>query len=294
MASLLAITNAAAGTSEDASVDAALTVLRADFAVAVAGTSSPDDLQAALAEHPDVDGVVILGGDGSLHAVISALRAAERLDSVTVGLIPLGTGNDYAATLDLPTDPAAAARVICAGRIADLDLIIDGTDRVVVNAAHIGLGAEAAVAAAPWKKLLGPVGYTVGSALTGVRGLIKPGAHVRIEIDGEQFADRRVVQVAVGNGRFVGGGAPLLPDADPTDGLLDVAISYPASIPRRIGYVANLRSGRHTHRDDVIYRQATQVSVIGDAMPGTSDGELSDPRTEHAWRVEQAAMRMWR
>lgn len=293
MPTLLAITNAAAGTSEDASIDAALTVLRADFDVAVVGTSSPDELQDALAAHPDVDGVVALGGDGSLHAVVEALRSAQRLGSVTVGLIPLGTGNDYAATLGIPTDPAAAAGLICSGRTADVDLIVDDTDHVVVNAAHIGVGAEAAAAAAPWKKLLGPAGYVVGSALTGMRGLVKPGAHVEIVIDGEHFADRRVVQVAVGNGRFVGGGAPLLPDADPTDGLLDVAISYPASIPRRLGYVANLRSGRHTHRDDVLYRQASQVTVIGEAMPGTSDGELSDPRTEHAWRVEPAAMRMW-
>ena len=84
---------------------------------------------------------------------MDALRTAGRLAQVVIGLVPLGTGNDFAATLELPDVPIEAAAVITAGRTRQIDLIIDGQDEVVVNAAHIGIGAEAAKAARPWKKI---------------------------------------------------------------------------------------------------------------------------------------------
>ena len=224
---LLAIANAEAGTADDQSVEAALDVLRADADVTLVRTASPGDLDQALAEHPDVDGVVAMGGDGSVHAVVAAMHAADRLTGAFVAVIPLGTGNDFAHTIGLPDDPADAARLVSDGAVREFDLIIDRQDRVVVNAAHIGVGAEAAAAAVPWKKRFGPVGYVIGSLVAGLRALVKPGARVEITVDGKRLPGHRVVQVAVGNGRFVGGGTLLLPGADPADGLLDVAVSYP-------------------------------------------------------------------
>ena len=289
---LLAIANAEAGTADDRSVDTALDVLRNADEVTLVRTASPDDLTEALAEHPDVDGVVVLGGDGSVHAVVAAMYAADRLVDTFVAVIPLGTGNDFAHAVGLPDDPAAAARLVVDGSVRDVDLIIDLQDRVVVNAVHIGVGAEAAAAAVPWKKTLGPLGYVVGSLVAGVRGLVKPGSRVEITVDGKRLPGHRVIQVAVGNGRFVGGGTLLLPGADPTDGLLDVAVSYPASALRRVGYAFSLRSGQHVRRADVTHLRATEVTVSGDAMPSTSDGELTDPAEDHGWRIEPAAWRL--
>ncbi len=292
MSTLLAIANAEAGTADDTSVDAALDVLRADADVTLVRTASPEDLDQALSEHPDVDGVVAMGGDGSVHAVVAAMHAADRLADTFVAIIPLGTGNDFAHTIGLPDDPADAARLVSDGAVREFDLIIDRQDRVVVNAAHIGVGAEAAAAAVPWKKRLGPVGYVIGSLVAGLRALVKPGARVEITVDGKRLPGHRVVQVAVGNGRFVGGGTLLLPGADPADGLLDVAVSYPASPIRRIGYALSLRSGQHVRRADVRYLRATEVTVSGDAMPSTSDGELTDPQTDHTWRIVPGAWRL--
>ena len=151
MTSLIAIANADAGSSDDAAVDEVVEALREGADVELVRTSSPDDLAEALAQHPDVDGVVVLGGDGSLHAVVQALHDAGRLGEVIVGLVPLGTGNDFAATLGLPQGHVESARIVVAGRTRAIDLVIDGRDTVVVNAAHIGIGAEAAAAARPWK-----------------------------------------------------------------------------------------------------------------------------------------------
>lgn len=293
MTSLLAIANADAGTADEQAISDVVDALQ-QFDVTLVKTASPDDLADALEAHPAVDGVVVLGGDGSLHAVVDALRAAGRLAHVVIGLVPLGTGNDFAATLELPDEPVKAAEVITAGQTRQIDLIIDGRDEVVVNAAHIGIGAEAAKAARPWKKSLGPIGYVIGAVLTGLRGLLQPGARLQITVDGKSLPRKEpVIQVAVGNGSFVGGGTPLLPQADPSDGELDVAVSYTESPRRRIAYAWHVRRGDHHRRDDVVYLRGTEVSVRGDKLACTSDGELSGPRSEHSWRIEPAALTMY-
>src|SRR6185312_12265941 len=107
MESLLAIANTSAGTSDDASIDAAIGVLRERFDVGLVTTSTPDELDSALSEHRDVAGVAVLGGDGSLHAVVAALHRVDRLPATAVGLVPLGTGNDFARALGLPESPVA-------------------------------------------------------------------------------------------------------------------------------------------------------------------------------------------
>jgi len=293
MTSLLAIANADAGTADEQAISDVVDALQ-QFDVTLVKTASPDDLADALEAHPAVDGVVVLGGDGSLHAVVDALRTAGRLAHVVIGLVPLGTGNDFAATLELPDEPVKAAEVITAGQTRQIDLIIDGRDEVVVNAAHIGIGAEAAKAARPWKKSLGPIGYVIGAVLTGLRGLLQPGARLQITVDGKSLPRKEpVIQVAVGNGSFVGGGTPLLPQADPSDGELDVAVSYTESPRRRIAYAWHVRRGDHHRRDDVVYLRGTEVSVRGDKLACTSDGELSGPRSEHSWRIEPAALTMY-
>ena len=294
MTSLLAIANSDAGTADAEAIDSVVEALRDDFDVELVRTSTPDDLAEALAAHPDLTGVVVLGGDGSLHAVVDALRTAGRLADVTLGLVPLGTGNDFAATLGLPDEGVRAAEVILAGHTRGIDLIIDGADHVVVNSAHIGIGAEAARAARPWKKALGPVGYAIGAFLTGLRGLTRRGAHLEITVDGKVLPRKEpVIQVAVGNGRFVGGGAPLLPQADPSDGELDIAVSYTESARRRIAYARSVRRGDHHRRDDVVYLRGSEVSVRGEQLPCTSDGELSPPAAEHTWHIEPGALTMY-
>jgi YegS/Rv2252/BmrU family lipid kinase len=294
MTTLLTLANPGAGSATDEAVDSVLAVLRESCDVELATTQTPSELDSALSEHPDVDGVIVLGGDGSLHAVVAALHRAGRLRDTFVGLIPLGTGNDFARTLDLPDAPDEAARRIGPQPARDLDLIIDGQGRVVVNVAHIGIGAEAAAVSQPLKRVFGPFGYVAGALVTTVKALSTPGADLKVRIDGQPLPDRgRILQVAVGNGRFVGGGTALLPDADPSDGRLDVAVTYAAPLPHRIVYAWQLSRRDHHRRDEVVYRQGSTVEVHGDAVPCTSDGEIIDPAADHSWRIEPAAMRMW-
>jgi len=290
MTDVLAIGNASAGTATQEAQDAALDTLREHHDVTLVTTSSPDELEDALADHQDAGTIMVLGGDGSLHTVVAALHAAGRLADVAVALVPLGTGNDFARTLELPTEPDLAAAVVAGGAEKAFDLIVDTEGAVTVNAVHLGAGAEAAIAAQPHKRRFGPIGYTIGALVSGFR---TQGKHLAISVDGERVPDRgRVLLVAVGNGRFVGGGTALLPEADPSDGLLDVAVVFSHTRRERLMYALSLGLRRHHHRDDVDYRRGTEVTVEGPDLRCTNDGEIAEPRAAYTWHVEPGALRM--
>lgn len=287
MNSWLVISNANAGSSDEAVIAQILDILREAARVEHVATEDPDHLARTLAEHPDADLVVSLGGDGSLHAVVQALHDADRLPGTPVGLVPLGTGNDFARTLALADDPVTAARDLVTGAVRPIDLVVDATGTVVVNAAHVGIGAEAAARAEPVKPALGPVAYVLGAVST----LFTPSADVHITID-DRTLSGRVAQVAVGNGRFVGGGGELLPKAVVDDGLMDVAVAFAARLPQRIAYALRLRRGTHPDADFVHYTRATTVRVEGDAVRCTTDGELTEPRPEHGWEIQPGGLAM--
>jgi len=294
---LLVITNSDAGTSDEETLGRALTVLRERVSVEVVGTSNPGELDGALTRAGSRR-IVVAGGDGSFHAVVAALYRRNDLAGTVLGLLPLGTGNDFARGNDIPLDVEEAARVVLEGKVAPMDLIVDEVGEVVVNSVHAGAGAQASRRGARWKTRLhaiglgkanlGKLGYPIGAALAAVK---PPFIRVRVEVDGEVVADfdRPVLMVAVGNGSSVGGGTELTPDADPGDGKVDVMVSRAIGPLARFGYVAQLVRGTHTERDDVIERRGSTVSVRGEEFWCSADGEIYGPERSRTWRVEPAA-----
>jgi diacylglycerol kinase family enzyme len=286
---LLLVTNADAGSADDDQVEAALDVLRAGYDVEVCPTAGPEELREALASS-QASTVVVAGGDGSLHALVNALAGLDLLRRRTVGLVPLGTGNDFARAAGLPLDPGDASRVVIGRTTREVDLVVDDTGTIVVNGVHLGVGAQASRAAESWKERLGRVGYLVGAVVAGVRPEF---VRVGVTVDGEVLVepDRRVAQVAVGNGPTVGGGTPLTPEAELTDGRVDVLVSYAVGALSRLGYIATLRLGKHHHRSDVEYLRGREVTVVSDEDFWVStDGEVEGPLRRRTWTVEPAAM----
>lgn len=292
---MLVITNSEAGSTEQVNVDIALDVLREGGEVEVASTSDVDELDNVLARAGSPM-IVVAGGDGSLHAVVAALRRRNDLTGRTLALLPLGTGNDFARSLELPLAPAEAAAAILAGRARQMDLIVDEHGNVVVNSVHAGASAQAGRSGAKWKDRLGRfglgiLGYPIGAAMAAVN---PPAVRLRIEVDDSVVADvdKHVLMVAVGNGSSVGGGAELTPEADPGDGKLDVMISFATGPLSRFAYAWHLKSGDHEDRDDVIALRGSKVSIAGDEFWLSADGELSGPETQRAWHVEPSAYSM--
>ena len=290
---LLLITNADAGGSDD--LGAALEVLHGHTSVEVAETSNPGELDGVL-HRAGSRPIVVAGGDGSLHAVIATLHRRNDLAGKVLGLLPLGTGNDFARTIGIPLDAVEAAKALVSGTPRPMDLIVDELGEVVVNSVHIGASALASHHGATWKERLGPfglglIGYPIGAAIAAIR---PPFIRVRVEVDGEVVADvdRHVLMVAVGNGISVGGGTELTPDADPTDGEADVLVSFATTPSARLGYAFDLVRRNHADRHDSVYLRGSRISVAGESFWLSADGEISGPEGRRTWHVEHAAYSM--
>jgi YegS/Rv2252/BmrU family lipid kinase len=288
---ILLIANASAGTHEEEALEKALTVLRELADVKVESTKDAEDLDRVLRDN-DKCGVVVAGGDGSLHAVVNAMARQGRLDSTPLGLIPLGTGNDFARGVGIPLDPEEAARLIASGQTTSTDLIVDDTGLVVTNNAHLGVGAEASRAAHKWKPRLGRVGYALGALSAGYDPQF---VRVTVTVDGRTIIKRRrVAQVAIGNGSSVGGGTELLPGADPADGELVVIVSRARGALRRFAYVARLRRGKHHLMKEVDRTTGCSVVVEGDPFYVITDGEISKESTRRrSWELKVGALEMY-
>jgi len=294
---LLVITNSGAGTAVEENLEEALSVLRAEASVEVAETDGPGELDGVL-HRAGSRWIVVAGGDGSLHAVVSALYRRNELSGRTIGILPLGTGNDFARHAHIPLEPGEAARVVLAGRGRPTDLIVDEVGEIVVNNVHVGAGAQASRRGDRWKKRLGAVGvgtvnlgklgYPIGAALAAFR---PPFLRLHVEVDGVTVTDldQPALMVAVGNGATVGGGTSLTPAADASDGKVDVMVSRAVGPLARFAYVGDLVRRRHTDRDDVVYLRGTRVTISGEEFYCSADGEVYGPERSRSWRVEPAA-----
>ncbi len=291
---MLLVVNRAAGSAEDDAVEAAVRTLRAGADVEVVATGSAAELDAALADRGGRR-IVVLGGDGSVHAVVRSLDRAGALDAAEpVGIIARGTGNDLARTLGLPLEPDAGADAVLAGRPRPLDLLDDDAGGLVVNAVHAGVGARAGAQADRLKDRLGVAAYPVGAALAGVSS---PGWPLRVEVDGRVAAHpaegwaadgtHEVLMLGVCTGRSIGGGTPLAPCAEPDDGLADVVISIATGPVARAAFAAALTTGEHVDRPDVLVLRGRRVSVSGGPVDLDADGEVEEGVPARTWRVRR-------
>lgn len=288
---MLIIANEAAGSAEREAVAAAVGVLGEGGPTELARSGDAADLNRILDQRAGRN-VIVAGGDGSLHAVVAVLRERGELAACTLGLLPLGTGNDFARSLAIPLDPEDAARVVLAGHPRRLDLLVDDAGGVVVNSVHLGVGALAARDATAVKAQLGRFAYPVGSLAAGLRS---GGWHLDVDVDGRMIADRdsRVLMVALANGSSIGGGtADLHPNAVPDDGAVDVVVSHAVGPLARVGYAIDLTRGKHIGRDDISATSGRRVSVSGDPFLTVADGEIDGPMRARTWSVEPAAWRL--
>ena len=280
----LVLASAHAGSTDQEAVEAARAVLAEVGPVEVVSTATPGELDKALDSCGDRR-LVVAGGDGSLHLAVTRLRARGELAERPIALVPLGTGNDLARALDLPLDPTEAAQLVLTGRHQPMDLLVDDVGGIVVNAVHVGVGAEAAASAGRLKPLLGLVAYPLGAVFAGLRS---SGWRLRVEVDGRVVSDSdvRSLMVGIGNGPGIGGGTQLLPHAVPDDGLLDVLVSRATGPLARMRYGAALRAGRHLDDPDVRSARGRVVTISGEPVGVNADGELGDEITRRTWTVE--------
>lgn len=210
--------------------------------------------------------IVVAGGDGSVGPAAAAAARAE----VPLGVVPVGTANDFARALGLPEDTAAAVEVAAAGRHTErLDLGRVG-ETPFVNAASAGLSPIAARKAHGLKAALGPLAYTVGALRAGLFAHPVPAT---VTVDGERVFDGRAWQVIVALTGAFGGGAEV--DADPADGELDLVVIEAESRVRLVRHGYGLRAGEVEGQPGVITAAGKRIEVETDPESGFNvDGEL--------------------
>lgn len=231
--------------------------------------AGPGELGEAIRRHAvRADLVIIGGGDGTLNAAADAL-AETRLP---LGILPLGTANDLARTLGLPTGVAEAAEVIAGGRLHDIDLgRVNG--KHFFNVASIGLSVQVTrCLSRAVKRRWGRLGYAV-ACLDALRSARIFRADIRH--DGRQMR-LRSIQIAVGNGRHYGGGMTIAEDAAIDDQRLDLYSIAPRSLWQLVLLAPALRRGSHGRFDGVHVLKARRIEIdTGRPMPINTDGELT-------------------
>lgn len=214
--------------------------------------------------------VIVAGGDGSIGRAAEAAAAAR----APLGVVPVGTANDFARALGLPDDPAEATELAATGeRRQRLDLGRIG-HRPFVNAASTGLSPVAARKAHGLKRFLGPLSYTVGALRA---GLFAQPIEARVAVDGRPAFEGRAWQLIVGLTGAFGGGAEI--DSDPADGRLDLVAIEARSRARLVLHGYGLRAGTVEEQDGVITATGARIEVEIDSDAGFNvDGELVDER----------------
>jgi diacylglycerol kinase (ATP) len=248
--------------------------------VEIALTAGAGDADAAArrALADGCDYLFVGGGDGTLNEAINGVSAVEGgLGRVTIGVIPLGTGNDFAAALGIPPEVDPALDVLLRENVRRVDLgWLNG--RVFANISGGGYIAEVSEAVTPqMKSIAGRLAYLMG----GAQALLEyePARATLAAAPGDIRVGTGVYAFAVCNSRLIGGGKLIAPHAVIDDGLLDVCVieAMPA-----IEFVALLRSvAQGTHVDDprVRYLRATDVVIEFDrTIKVNTDGEVLEAR----------------
>ena len=285
------IVNPAAGTAADRSpLEQACNRLRAAGArVDVQETAGPDDAErlAVEAVQCGADLIVAAGGDGTLNEVVNGIVSADGLSRCALGILPAGTGNDFARTVGI-ADSDAAIDALVVGRVRDIDLVsLD--DRVFLNASAGGFTAEtSAHVTSELKQAVGPLAYLIG----GARAFLEhEPVESRIEADG-RVIEAELQLFAVCNGAYIGGGHQLAPSARPDDGLVEICLVRASSTIDFLTLLPRLSTGAHMDDDDVVYFRTREVKLtFSRQIKVNTDGELLEASACH-YVVNAGAIRV--
>lgn len=218
--------------------------------------------------------ILAVGGDGTVNECANGIfrQSAAPTEEVVLGVMPIGTGNDWARTHRIPKDYAEVAALMASGmnRLQDVGVAAfgDGGTRHFVNVA--GLGFDAHVVASLPDRTLGPMAYLVGLA----KGLLSYNA---VSL-GLTFADRKVEARAFvlffAIGRYCGSGMNVAPRAEVDDGLFDVTLVQALSRWEVLKSLRKLFDGTLLDHPKVIALREAEARVDAGPVPVEADGEL--------------------
>jgi YegS/Rv2252/BmrU family lipid kinase len=215
--------------------------------------------------------IVAVGGDGMAGALAGAAAAA----GASFGLIPVGRGNDLASVLGIPADPAAAARVLAAGQVRQVDLIAvtaPGQPEIVVaGSVYAGLPAVAGEIANATRLLGGSLVYPVAALRALARW--RP-VTFTMAIAGEDAIEFDGYAVVVANSAYFGAGMQVAPPALIDDGVLDVVLMRHAAKLTFVRALMKIKDGSHVSLPQISLHRGADVTItMSRDLPAAADGE---------------------
>ncbi|MCM3261407.1 diacylglycerol kinase family lipid kinase [Paenibacillus lautus] len=234
-------------------------------------TSAPGEGEAVCREQGEAyELILVMGGDGSVHECVNGIAALEQ--PPLIGILPVGTCNDFARSMNLPVELTLAARALMKGQVRALDIGM-AHDRVFTNFFGVGLITATSENINPdLKGALGRLSYFI-SMLQTVRSA-EPFSY-RMEYDGH-FSEGEAIMIYISNGRYLGT-RPLPFTFDSlTDGLLDVLIIREAGLPLLKELLSRRVEGEWKPANESIsYVRVASINLITDEpMKADTDGEI--------------------
>ncbi|MCU0251346.1 MAG: hypothetical protein MUE61_14130 [Vicinamibacterales bacterium] len=263
-------------------IDAVVGGLQSRFAVDLVVPASADDVERTVrASSTAHDAIVVAGGDGTVHRAVCGLDGSP----TPLGVVPMGTGNDFARGCGIPTSPGDAVRLILNGRTRRVDLV-RVNDRLYATVGLIGVGSQSAQTVA---RLTAPGSPARGAMrffgdwsyrLVGLAHLLSPrGITEEVGVTGASgellHAAGPVFAVFAANTRILGGGLVLPIEADHADGRLEIAIV--PRMPRLTLLWAFLcfTRGRPVPGGTLSVHRATRAVIdCARSVPFSADGDL--------------------
>ena len=235
-------------------------------------TSGKGDARRFVSEAGQVDLLIAAGGDGTLNEVVHGLMDLSINERPILGVVPLGTANDFATGCDIPRDPWKALALCMEADAVAID-VGKANERWFLNAASAGFGAQVTATTSPdLKRLLGSAAYTVMAAILAIN---VHQYHGRVTLPDREITGSGPVAI-IGNGRQTGGGVQVAPRAFIDDGLLDVLVI------RQIPATALLTAARELQQlssdgEYISYWQTPWAEVDPEEMiPVNLDGEPAE------------------
>jgi len=249
----------------------------------------PDVLQQAVGRN--VRTVIAVGGDGTTHAVVNQLVALA--PDVAFGQIPIGTGQDLARALGIPTNPIEAVRWLATQSTHPIDLgqiTLDDNPHYFLNIASAGVSGEVDrrmehAPRYPWTFWA----TTVQSFLT-----YTP-SPVQVWIDDEEWYNGRIWLAVAANGSTFGRGMKIAPDASVQDGQLDFLLVKDVSRLTAVRAFNTVYRGKHLQRPEVIFKRGQTMRLVSQdgMLPMDLDGEVAYAHTVEIRIIPQAIQMLY-
>lgn len=225
-----------------------------------------------LSATPDTN-ILMMGGDGSFNEILNGI---ENFENVTLGFIPCGTGNDFVRASKHPTKIKESVDVILKGNVSCIDYI-QLADRRCLNVLGAGMDVDVLLKYAQMKAFHGKVKYYASLFYT----LAHTRWHkLRLTLDDGEPMDRNVFMIGIGNGKCIGGGMPICPNAEVDDGKLSVVVVNEMKKSRIPLELPGFLSGKHIRKFYTEEYDASKIKIeVLDDSKFEADGEVFDAPT---------------